>query len=649
VVTGIVVVALVAGGIGLSKLRRDDRPALPASETDAYLAAWARFDTDALAALVVDPPATFAADHQAMHERLLVKEARFTRRSLVRVDSNRARAGYHATLGLAGLGEWSYDGTITLAHRDKRWMVEWSPATIHPDMQAGLSFDRARTRPNRASIFGTADEPLASSGETVAIGVEPRRVKDRAAVAGALAEHAGVAPEQVTAALARPGVRPDAFVPFAQLPRDRFDLVRPVLEPVPGIVFRKQAGRVTTTEDFARHLLGRTGPITAEMLDKLGEPYMAGDTVGFDGLEGAYERQLAGSPSGEVRLVDGGGAVVRTLQTFAGSGPQPVVTTIDPAVQGAAEQALAGVDKPAAIVAVDGLTGSVLAVASRPLTDGFDRALLGRYPPGSTFKVVTTSALLENGTKPSSPVTCPATRAVEGKTFKNFEEEALGDITLEKAFAESCNTAFVGLAEQLGADRLKTAAGHFGFNDRYELGLPSVHGSFPDPADRAETAAAGIGQARVEASPLHMATVAAAVASGTWRRPTLVVDRSQPAGSAAGLGAGAQQLDAPMVATLRNLMASVVRTGSGKAAAAPGSPPPSGNAGAAAFGGKTGTAEFGSGSPLPTHAWFIGFKGTVGFAVLVESGGVGGRVAAPIAGRFVVALPAGAGAVAGPG
>ncbi len=118
-----------------------------------------------------------------------------------------------------------------------------------------------------------------------------------------------------------------------------------------------------------------------------------------------------------------------------------------------------------------------------------------------------------------------------------------------------------------------------------------------------------------------MATVAAAVASGTWRPPTLEPGRT--AGDPIALDSG-------VAATLRQLMTAVVREGTGTAAARPGPE----------VGGKTGTAEFGSGDPPPTHAWFIGYRGNLAFAVLAEGGGVGGRVAAPLAARFLAAAPA---------
>ncbi|HLL83572.1 MAG TPA: penicillin-binding transpeptidase domain-containing protein, partial [Longimicrobium sp.] len=160
----------------------------------------------------------------------------------------------------------------------------------------------------------------------------------------------------------------------------------------------------------------------------------------------------------------------------------------------------------------------------------------------------------------------------------------------------------------------------FGFGVDYAVGLPSPGASFPEPQDDAERAAAAIGQGRVLATPLHMASVAAAAGTGVWRAPRLVVD-AEP-GPSERLARGTPE-------PLRTLMRAVMTDGSGRSGGAvPG------------LIGKTGTAEFGREQPPRTHAWFIGLYGGIGFAVLVEDGGVGGRVAVPLAARFVQGLPA---------
>jgi cell division protein FtsI/penicillin-binding protein 2 len=297
-----------------------------------------------------------------------------------------------------------------------------------------------------------------------------------------------------------------------------------------------------------------------------------------------------------------------------------VQITVDPAVQRAADDALSNQSGNAALVAVDTATGQIRAVVSKP-DNGFSRALDGAYPPGSTFKVITSTALLAGGFTPSTPAPCPATLTVDGKTFSNFEGEASSSLDLAEAFQISCNNAFIGLADKLPDTALTNAAALFGFNVDWKLPVPSSPGSFPTPADRAELAASAIGQGRILASPAQMATVAATVASGTWHAPTLTTQPRPEAHSARSL--------APATAlALRSFMASVVE-GNGTAAGA-GLPP-------GTFG-KTGTAEFGDANPPETHAWFIGYRNNLAFAVIVEGGGVGGRVAAPIAARFLDAL-----------
>jgi cell division protein FtsI/penicillin-binding protein 2 len=389
--------------------------------------------------------------------------------------------------------------------------------------------------------------------------------------------------------------------------------------------------------------------VTADDLKELGAPYQTGDQAGHgNGLEAAFERRLAGTPSGEVRLAGKDGQPVKVLQRFAGKDGQAVETTIDPRVQRAAEAALDPVAKPTALVAVRPSTGGLVAVVNTPVS-GYNRALLGRYPPGSTFKAVTAAALLAGGLRPADPVDCPKEAKVGGRTFGNFEDEVLGRIPFSSAFANSCNTAFVQqAAERLDGDQLVAAAARFGFGLDPSPGIPAVTSRVPPPSDRADLAAESFGQGRVTASPLQMALVAATVANGRWPHPTLVAgDPAAPAGSGSGDpggppasggsdGSGSNDsgrveparspdpLDPKVAGTLRTLMRQVVTQGTAAQAGLP-----------AGVAGKTGTAEFGTGDPLPTHAWFIGFRGDLAFAVIVEDGGVGGRVAAPAAARFL--------------
>jgi cell division protein FtsI/penicillin-binding protein 2 len=162
------------------------------------------------------------------------------------------------------------------------------------------------------------------------------------------------------------------------------------------------------------------------------------------------------------------------------------------------------------------------------------------------------------------------------------------------------------------------AARDLGFDTPITPGVAAQRGRFPAPVDDADFAAASFGQGRVLASPLNMASVAAAVQNGAWRSPRL----------APGTGtATVRRLDPGVVSGLRTMMAAVVTEGTAKSAGLP-----------AGTAGKTGTAEYGTGAKPPTHAWFIGYRGDLAFAVIVEGGGTGGDVAAPLAGAFLRGL-----------
>ncbi|MEO3871241.1 penicillin-binding transpeptidase domain-containing protein [Nonomuraea sp. B12E4] len=298
---------------------------------------------------------------------------------------------------------------------------------------------------------------------------------------------------------------------------------------------------------------------------------------------------------------------------------RPLRTTIDLKVHRAGAAAMEGVSKPASLVALRASTGEILAVVNKP--GGFNRALLGKYPPGSTFKIVTASALVAGGVRPSEQVTCPGEKNIGGFPFHNAGFEDFGSLTFQEAFAHSCNTTFGEMSvSQLGGKRLGEVARSFGFGTVIKPGVPAVRAEFPDPKDDTDLASAAIGQGRVLASPLNMASVAAAIASGAWIAPRLVKD--EPTSSD-----NPRPLEPAVISALRKLMPAVVTDGTAAAVHFP-----------AGTAGKTGTAEYGSGAEPPAHSWFIGYRDDLAFAVIVEGGGAGSAVAAPIAARFLDAL-----------
>ncbi len=597
----------------------------PTTVASDFVAAWDRADWAAMSRLVYQPAANFSSAVPAITAGLKAAAVTHTLGTVTRMGAT-ATATITSRYDVPGFGPWSPQTTVQLADRSGHWLVEWSPAVIAAALQPGDRLTLTRTWAARAPILGAGGAPLTVQGAVVVVGVEGSRIQDPAVVTSTL-EAAGATSAQVQAALAAATAHPTYFEPVFQMAQSRFQQLggqSSALYKVAGTVFEPTTTRTAVTPGLVDHVVGRVGPITAEELTRLGPSYDSTSTVGQTGLEAAYETQLAGQPGGAVTVIAADG---KTRATVAVISPKPgtaVRTSLDPAVQQAAEAALAPVAQYAAMVAVRASTGQLLAAVSVPGSYQFDQALEGEFPPGSTFKVITATALMEKGLSPSSPATCPHTLTVDGEMFHNAEGDApISD--LAGAFAESCNTAFIGLSTaNLSLAALPAAAAGYGIGTTPRMGLAAFGGSVPTPRDNAGLAQTAIGQAQVVASPLAMAMVAAAVDTGTVRAPRLV------SGAAADT-APTHPVPPNVALGLQSMMAQVVTSGT---AAGTGLPP-----GTHA---KTGTAEYGTGTPQPTDAWLMGYRGDVAFAIVVQGTGNGGPTDGPIIARFLNALaPAG--------
>ena len=591
----------------------------PQTTASAYLTDWSRQDWAAMRQLTSNPPADFTAVNQAAFTNLSVRQASITA-GTVKTNGPAASAPITERLTLAGLGTITLSSQLHLVQHDGKWLVQWSPATIAPQLRTGDQLSLRTTWPARAAILGAAGAPLTTQGQVVTIGVEGARVKNAAALTSALVA-AGATKQEASSAIAAAKAHPTFFEPVFTVSRARYDQLQPTIYPIPGTVFQSGTALSAITPGLTTGLVGTVGPVTAEELSQLGAPYNAQSVVGQTGLEQAAERQLAGTPSATVTVVSSGGGSVATLATLPAHPGTPVTTTINPSIQRAAEAALSGEKKSAALVAVQASTGAVLAAVSVN-SGGFDQAIDGAFPPGSTFKVITSTALITEGLTPRSAASCPGTATVDGEVFHNAEGDT--PVTnLLQAFTESCNTAFIRLATtHLVPSDFPASAAMFGLGKGVRIGVTAYGGSVPQPKDPADLAATSIGQGEVLLSPLNMAMVAAAADTGTARAPRLVISGSPAAPASAG------QLPPAVVTDLHEMMASVVSQGT-----AAGQGLPSGTYA------KTGTAEYGTSQPLKLDAWLMGFKGNIAFAALVvNSSGNGGPTCGPIVARFLNGL-----------
>lgn len=594
----------------------------PDKRLDSFLAAWSRGDDASAAALTSAPT---RADAGLRANRAGLDDARLTaeRDGDVTERDGVATARVRMSWQVPQIGRFAYTTTVKLRDLpDQGWAVRWAPTVIHPQLRSGARLGTVREAQRRGRILDRDGQPLVDERDVKRIGVIAGQISDPAATAQAVASAVEIDPRPFERAV-RNGGR-EQFVEAITLRPDDYAAIQGTVDAIPGIKVIDGKAQLTPARGFGRALLGDVRELSAEQLRRLGGSYAIGDVGGQWGLESAYERELAGTPSRAVVIrVDG--APSDELLSVPGTRSTDLRTTLDADVQAAAEQALGGLDaeQRAAVVAVAPSTGDVLAVANRPISDSFNRAFDGQYPPGSTFKIVTTEALLAGRVvAPDTTVQCPTTINVGGRDFKNFEGGGGSEEPFSDAFAQSCNTAFVSFAGRLAANALPEAGRLFGLGERLALPVPAYGGQVPEPRDLAATAAAMIGQDRILASPLGMAGVIATVADGSWRAPRLVADDPRSDGT---------PLDGAIVDQLRDLTRQVVTSGTGTALAYLSGEPH----------GKSGTAEYGSGDPPPTHAWFVAYRGDVAVAVLVEGGRAGGEVAAPIAEEFFSAIDQG--------
>ncbi|WP_456843867.1 penicillin-binding transpeptidase domain-containing protein [Cellulomonas sp. P5_C6] len=535
--------------------------------------------------------------------------------------------------------DWTYQTHARMTRDDKDvWHVTWAPTLLAPDLTAGEVLTVQRTRADRANVLGADGAVIVEPRTVHHLGIDKTRVAapDQDAAARALAHELGQDPDAYAAKVAAAGEK--AFVEAITI-RDGdpgYDVL--TLAAMPGVNDVVGTLPLAPSRRFARPILGSVGEATAEIVEKSDGAVAAGDLAGLSGLQRQYDAQLRGLPGLTITAAQADGSTPRQLYDVPPTPGTPLTTTLDVRLQNAAEDVLAGVTPASAIVAIRPSTGDVLAAASGAGGEGMSTATLGQFAPGSTFKVISALALLRSGLTPDSDTTCPATVSVDGRTFSNFPEyptDKLGTVPLRTAFANSCNTAFISARDSANQDALIDAAGSLGLDSHAALGFPAFLGDVPGDSDGTDHAASMIGQGRVLASPLGMATVAASVAHGSTVVPRLVVPvegAASPEPSDSGTATPTETprptvpLTAAEAATLQDLMRSVVTEGGAAFLQdVPGDP----------VAAKTGTAQFGDAGSLQNHVWMIAIQGDLAVAVFVDVGEYGSTTAGPLLEQFL--------------
>ena len=544
-----------------------------------------------------------------------------------------AQAGASATdtLGEQYVTAWSHGDYATMyADLDAA-----SKRAVSPSAFANANESALRTATaTHLSVTGKAKE---ASGGHVSV---PVRVQSR--LFGTLplsftlrtVQESGSPKVVWSRSIAFPGLRPGELLSRRMtlparatlLARDGSVLAEGSASTTPGST-PSETTRSSPLGEAAGPVLGTVGPAPASRAAALEAQGVPADAlVGLSGVERALDDRLRGSPGGELLAGE------RVLAYAAPHAAATVRTSVSPAIQRAAVAALGG--QYGGVVVMQPSTGEILAVAGL----GLD----GLQPPGSTFKMITLSAVLKAGLANPHTVFPYATYAtLDGVKLSNANGEECGG-TLELAFAVSCNSVFAPLGAKVGSAALVSMAEAFGFN--HQPPIPGAAESTLPPASQIkgelDTGSTAIGQGEVDASPLQMAMVAATIANG-GRRPTPTFVTGSPAALVPALSSSVAHTD-------RHLMIGVVRGGTGTAAQIPG----------VEVAGKTGTAELksactpssestessesgkesscaGENEASNTDAWFAAFAPAYSpklvVCVMLVKDGAGGATAAPVA------------------
>jgi cell division protein FtsI/penicillin-binding protein 2 len=535
---------------------------------------------------------------------------------------------------------WAYDSTLPLARSDDgQWVPEWSASVVQPDLEEGEALSARTVAADRGDILGPDGEALVTERPIRRVGIDRSQLDgaDPAAAARRLAAAVDIDAGAYAEAVEQAG--PEAFVEALPLRLEDFrELDAQQVRSIPGLLVVEDELPLAPSRGFAADLLGAVSEATAEDLRAAGGDLAVGATVGRGGVQERFDDRLRGTPGVVVEeVVPGDGArpsAGEPLFEVPAQAGEPVAVSLDRGLQATAEELLAGIESPSAIVAIRPSTGEVVASANGPGSEGYSTALLGQYAPGSTFKVVTALGMLREGDTPATVVQCPPSTTAEGVRIDNVESypaEFTGPITLTEAIAHSCNTTFVDQHDRIGRAELAGAAAALGIGVGTDLGVPVFPGSLPEEEDPAQHAAALFGQGRTLVSPLAMANLTASVAAGQLVTPRLVTTEGLLDGDATAGPGPEDPLTAEEAEQLRTMMRAVVS--SGHLDVLQELEPDTAI-------GKTGTAEFGDEDPPRTHSWVVAEHEDLAVAVFVEDGDLGSITGGPIARDFLVAASA---------
>jgi penicillin-binding protein 2 len=570
------------------------------------------------------------------------------------------------------------------------WYLQLVEADSFKDLSESNRLRIVPVAASRGTIFDRNGKILVSNRPSFTVAAIPQEVKDKETLFDRLARLLGIQRAELTEKWEKGKGRAKyhPVILASSITRDQLEILEENRPGLPGVDVQMHPVREYPHGTMAAHLLGSLGEMSEkEMASELFEQYNPGDYVGKSGLERAWERELHGANGGRQLEVDAMGRVLRTVSEVNPSVGNSLVLTIDLDIQKSTEEAFG--EQAGAAVAMDINTGEILAFVSKPDFDPAlfagrlpqqqwndyladvrhpleNKALKGQYPPGSTFKIITALAGLEEGLIDlNSTVDCKGSYVMGNKKFNCWNRRGHGVVNLKKALRESCDVYFYTLGERLGVDKIAYYAKKFGMGAPMGIGLESEKsGLIPTMGWkemkykkkwlRGETIPVSIGQGYVLMTPIQLVSMISTVANeGTVFRPYLVKRIINQEGKTL-------KAFKPEVITRTGIKAQsyrLVKEGLLAVVNEPGGTGGVARLSEVKVAGKTGTSQVVKLSekrgPAPykyrDHALFVAFapfeNPEIAVAVVVEHGEHGGSAAAPIAARMLRKYFEGKGAV----
>jgi penicillin-binding protein 2 len=569
------------------------------------------------------------------------------------------------------VGELSREMVMTLVREDQGWRIQWERGLIFPELRDGNTFEFVHDIPSRGRIFDRNGAPLAAYEDAIAIGLVPGEIRAEQAdlIYDILAEISSYDSDELAQMVQ--STPADWYLPIISLSQEDILPYIETLRDLSGVRLDEFRSRFYVDGGVAPHVLGYRLYIPEDQLEtylRLG--YRQDERIGAAGLEQAYEAELSGQRGGSLYLVGRDGEVQSLLASSEAIPGSSLYTTIDKTLQMHLQDSLGNLRGAVVVMEVD--TGRVLALVSNPSYDPnvfdlaeidrslldsyfsdedrplFNRAAQGQYPLGSVFKIITMSTALEADLyQADSTFNCGHSLWVcDSVTLDDWTlshgAPASGLLNLQEGLMRSCNPWFYRIGESLYVegqeDALSEMALGFGLGAETGIEINEAAGNIPEQADTCvENAQMAIGQGQILVTPLQVAVFMAALANGGTLYQPALVDRMEPAsGDPSATFSLTVNGKLPISEETLQIVTEALRMVVAE---------PRGTGYLAMAGldvtvyGKTGTAQTPSGDP---HAWFAGFTRQndpdypdIAVAVIIENGGEGSEMAAPVFRRAV--------------